>query len=150
MSDATAASPVRTRPLVVSALLAVVSGSIVATLLCLGVAAIAHAAGASTQFLALTPAVFTPFVVIGAIGGAVGWAIIARRSAQPRRLLRVLVPVVLLVSLIPDVLVGISKPLPGTSWGAVIALMVMHVVVAACVVTAYRYFMPVRRGSAGR
>lgn len=63
---------------------------------------------------------------------------------HPRRTLNVLVPIVLLVSFVPDILVGVTRALPGTSWTAVAALMVMHLVVAACAVAAYRRFLPVR------
>lgn len=63
---------------------------------------------------------------------------------HPRRTLNVLVPIVLLVSFVPDILVGVTRALPGTSWTAVAALMVMHLVVAACAVAAYRRFLPAR------
>ncbi|MFJ9100924.1 hypothetical protein ACIRJM_20945 [Streptomyces sp. NPDC102405] len=72
------------------------------------------------------------------------WAIIRARSARPARLLRTLVPAVLIVSLIPDVMVGVADSRPGTSWGAVIDLMVMHVAVTAVAVPAYLRFLPLR------
>jgi hypothetical protein len=133
------------RPVAVSLVLAVVSASVVAALLCLLVAAGAHAAGASSAMLALTPAIFVPFIVVGVLAGAIGWSIIRARSRRPAAVLRRLVPVVLLVSLVPDVLVGVSRAMPGTSWTGVIGLMTMHVVVAACAVLAYRIFLPVTR-----
>jgi hypothetical protein len=140
------AAPTRmasSRPFIASFGLAVVSAAVVASVLCLGVAAVAHAAGASPQMLALTPTVFVPFIVIGVLGGAIGWSIIRAKARDPRRVLNVLVPVVLLVSFVPDILVGVSRALPGTTWTAVIGLMVMHVVVAACAVAAFRKFLPV-------
>ncbi|MFG2126586.1 DUF6069 family protein [Streptomyces sp. NPDC048751] len=106
------------------------------------VAAIAHAAGASDDFQPLQLSAYAPLTVIGVLAAAAAWAIIRARSARPNRLLRTLVPVVLVVSLIPDVMVGVSASRPGTSWGAVIALMVMHVVVTAVAVPAYHRLLP--------
>lgn len=61
-----------------------VSASVVASLLCLAVAAIAHAvAGASPEMLGLTPMVFIPFMVIGVIGGAIGWTVIRAKARNP-------------------------------------------------------------------
>ncbi|WSG27682.1 DUF6069 family protein [Streptomyces europaeiscabiei] len=104
------------------------------------VAAIAHAAGASDDFEPLQLAAYAVFTVFGALAAAAAWAIIRGRSAHPARLLRTLVPVVVIVSLIPDIMVGVSDSRPGASWGAVIALMVMHVAVAA--VPAYQRLLP--------
>lgn len=53
-----------------------------------------------------------------------------------------LVPVVVLLSLVPDVLVGASGQMPGTSWGAVVGLMVMHLVVTIVAVPAYQRVLP--------
>lgn len=106
------------------------------------VAAIAHATGASDDFQPLQLSAYAPLTVFGALAAAAAWAIIRARSARPARLLRTLVPVVLIVSLVPDIMVGISDSRTGTSWGAVIALMVMHVVVAAVAVPAYRRLLP--------
>ncbi|MCX4760147.1 DUF6069 family protein [Streptomyces sp. NBC_01275] len=106
------------------------------------VAATAHAAGASDDFQPLQLSAYAPLTVFGVLAAAAAWAIIRARSAHPARLLRTLVPAILIVSLIPDIMVGISDSRPGTSWGAVIALMVMHVVVAAIAVPAYRRLLP--------
>ncbi|MFE7760376.1 hypothetical protein [Streptomyces sp. NPDC057438] len=46
------------------------------------------------------------------------------------------------MSLVPDVMVGVTDSRPGTSWGAAVALMVMHVVVAAVAVPAFRRLLP--------
>lgn len=149
MTSTTTPSPSRAtrrppaRPVAVSIALAIVSASVVASVLCLGVAAIAHAAGASREMVALTPAVFVPLIVIGVIAGAIGWTIIRAKARDPRRVLGVLVPAVLLVSFVPDVLVGVTRTLPGTTWTAMVGLMVMHLVVGGCAVLAYRTFLPV-------
>ncbi|KUN29322.1 hypothetical protein AQJ23_00605 [Streptomyces antibioticus] len=106
------------------------------------VAAIAHAAGASHDFQPLQFSAYAPFTVFGVLVGAAGWAIVRARSAHPSGLLRNLVLGVVILSLIPDIMVGVSDSQPGTSWGAVVALMVMHVVVAAVAVPAYHPLLP--------
>lgn len=83
-----------------------------------------------------------PLTVFGVLAAAAAWAIIRARSARPDRLLRTLAPVILIVSLVPDIMVGVSDSRPGTSWGAVIALMVMHVAVAAVAIPAYQRLLP--------
>lgn len=42
----------------------------------------------------------------------------------------------------PDIMVGATASQPGTSWGAVVALVVMHLVVAAVAVPAYQRLLP--------
>lgn len=143
MTQTTITRPPTARTTVVGIALSVVSATLAASLVCLAVARIALAAGASDAFLALTPQVFIAFVAVGALGGAIGWAIIRRRVSRPRQLLTRLVPIVFVVSLVPDVLVGVTRALPGTNWVGVAALMIMHVVVAVCVVAANLRFLPV-------
>ena len=116
----------------------------VATALNAAVAAIAHAAGASPEFQALQLPAYATFTALGVLAGAAGWAIVRARARNPRRVLRVLVPAVVLVSRAPDVLVGASASLPGASWGGVVALMVMHVVVTVVAVGAYLRLLPLR------
>jgi peptidoglycan/LPS O-acetylase OafA/YrhL len=128
----------------------VVAGSliaaiVIATALNAVVAAIAHAAGASHDFNPLRFQTFTGLTAIGILVGAVGWGIVRGRSREPARLLRVLVPAVLLALFVPDILVGASGSMPGTGWGAVIALMIMHLVVAAVAIPTYQFVLPVAR-----
>lgn len=118
------------------------AAAVVAIALNAAIAAIAHAAGASSAFSPLHLQSYAPLTIIGIAAGAAGWALVRARSANPRRLLRVLVPAVLLVSFTPDVLVGASGRMAGTSWGAVAALMVMHLVVATVAVGTYLRVMP--------
>lgn len=106
------------------------------------IAAIAHAAGARHDFKPLTASAYLPLTTIGVLAGGIGWQIVRRRAAQPATMLRRLVPAVVLVSLIPDVAVGVSGSQPGTTWGAVAALMCMHVAVAAVAVAVFRRVMP--------
>ena len=110
------------------------------------VAQVALAAGASDEFQPLTAGPYGFFTVIGVIAGLVGWLLI-RRTANAAATLRWLVPTVLVVSLVPDVLLGFSDR-AGISWGAVVALMVMHVVVTVAAVTTFSRLLPVSRTDA--
>jgi hypothetical protein len=110
------------------------------------VAQVALAAGASEEFQPLTVAAYGFFTVIGVVAGLVGWLLI-RRTVNAAATLRWLVPTVLVLSLIPDVLVGFSDR-AGVSWGAVVALMVMHVVVTVTAVTTFSRLLPVARTDA--
>lgn len=123
-----------------------VAAAIVATALNAVVAAIAHAAGASSQLQALQLPTYTIFTVIGLLAGAAGWAIVRARARNPQRVLRVLVPAVVLVSFVPDVLVGAFGGLPGASWGGGVALMIMHVVVSSVAVGTYLRVLPLPAG----
>ena len=147
-SQSAAARPVRRSGALVAG--GLVAAAVLATALDAVIAAIAHAAGASHDFSPLKLPTFAALTVIGIFAGAAGWAIVRRRSAGPRRLLSRLVPAVLLVSFVPDVLVGASGKMAGTSWGAVAALMAMHLVVAAVAIATYLRVLPLpndeRRG----
>ncbi|WP_394620217.1 DUF6069 family protein [Lentzea sp. JNUCC 0626] len=131
-SQTTTARPPR------SSAIAVVVGIITAAAFSIalnaGVAAIALAAGASSDFVPLTPQAYGMWSVVGVLAGFAGWAVVRARSSRPRRLMRLLVPTVVSTSWTPDVLLVVNDWLPGAGWGAAIALMAMHVVVAAVVV----------------
>jgi hypothetical protein len=83
---------------------------------------------ASPEFppLAVGPTVL--FTAVGVLGATVVFGLIARFSGRPVRLFRRVALVVLLLSLVPDVLLLVAAPFPGTSVPAVLALMVEHVV----------------------
>ncbi|MFC3893334.1 DUF6069 family protein [Lentzea rhizosphaerae] len=133
-------SPVRRGGVTIAVGLVVAAA--VATALNAAIATIAVAAGASSQFQALQLPTYATFTVIGVLAGAAGWAVVRAKTRNPRRVMRVLAPAVVLVSFVPDVLVGVSGGLPGASWGGVVALMVMHVVVAAVAVAVYARMLP--------
>ena len=95
-----------------------------------------------SEFNPLTFPAYGTLTVIGAIVGAIGWHVIAVRSRRATRLLAILVPVVVLLSFIPDVLLLGNDSQPGTTTAGVIALMLMHVGTAAAAVLAYRRFIP--------
>ncbi|MFI1990833.1 DUF6069 family protein [Actinoplanes sp. NPDC020271] len=120
--------------------LAVVGALVINTVIAL----VARALGVPSEFQQLTLPVYGPLTVIGTLISAIVWRVVVNRSARAGRVLRVLVPVVLVLSLIPDVMLLVSKSQPGTTTGGVIALMLMHFGVAAAAVPAYRRFMPPR------
>ncbi|MFC3452618.1 DUF6069 family protein [Amycolatopsis speibonae] len=109
----------------------------------LGLAALAAAAANAAIALAagtlvsggvrtgLAPVEFLPATVIGIVIGAIGWTLVARYAPKA---LRVVVPAALVLTWIPDLLLLNA----GVTIGNVIALMLMHLVVATAVVTAMR------------
>jgi hypothetical protein len=96
------------------------------------------------EFQPLTLPVYGSLTVLGVIIGAIAWHLVVVRSRNAARVLRVLVPVVLVLSLVPDLMLLTSDSQPGTTTAGVIALMLMHVGVAAAAVPAYRRFIPPR------
>nr|BFE59071.1 DUF6069 family protein [Dactylosporangium thailandense] len=98
--------------------------------------------GAPDEFMPLQPQVYGMLTLVGALAGAVGWHLIATRSGGATRLLRVLVPVVLVLSWIPDVVLLATESQPGTTTAGVLCLMLMHLGVAAAAVPAYRRLIP--------
>ncbi len=117
--------------------LAVVTTTVVAGVVNTVISLVAQGLGADASALAgLQPALYIAFTLVGTAIGALGWVVIRKRAADPAALLRWLVPVVVVITLVPDLLVGLAL-----GWGAV-ALALMHIVVAAVAVTAYRRFLP--------
>jgi uncharacterized membrane protein HdeD (DUF308 family) len=148
MTTTTTASPVRTADrtktstVLVAGVVAIVAALVGNTV----VAQVALAAGASEAFQPLTVGAYGFFTVIGVIAGLVGWLLV-RRAANAAATLRWLIPTVLVLSLVPDVFLGFSDR-AGVSWGAVVALMVMHVVVTVAAVTTFSRLLPVSRTNA--
>jgi hypothetical protein len=103
------------------------------------IAAVAVASGAPADYGPLTFPAYTLFTVLGVAVGWIGWVLVHRRARDPRRVLSVLVPVVIVVSLVPDVLLLVFRFIPGTNAPAVIALALMHLVVVAAAVPAYAF-----------
>ena len=94
------------------------------------------------EFKQLHASTYLPLTVLGAILGAVGWHLIATRKANATKVLARLVPIVLVLSTIPDFLLLASDSQPGTTTAGVIALIAMHVGAAVAAVPAYRRFIP--------
>jgi hypothetical protein len=113
------------------------------------VATAARHAGASAAFSPLQLPAYGAFTGAGVIAGWFGWRIVLRRSARPRGVLMVLVPVAILLSFIPDLALLTLKFIPDSSATAVAALMVMHVVVVALAVPGYLLAAPLNAPDAG-
>ncbi|MER6160457.1 DUF6069 family protein [Streptomyces sp. NPDC001868] len=101
------------------------------------IAVLAHALGAPDDFDPLEPASYIFLTTLGVLGGTVGWAVVRRFSRDPERLLRRLVPSVVVVSFVPDFFQFGDGEVTG-----VVALLLMHVAVAAIAVPTYRRVMP--------
>jgi hypothetical protein len=135
------AQPARATPLRLAAALAIpiVAGSLIAA-----------AVAAITRAIATVPAAFSPFrpssyislIVLGVAAGAAGWLTVRRRPDDPAAVLRVLAPAVLLLSLVPDVIVGAAKTMAGTTWAGVLGLMAMHLIIAALAVSTFAKALP--------
>ena len=107
------------------------------------IALAAGAAGASSTYAPLMPPVYLAFTAIGVLGGYLGWRIVRRASANPARVLRVLVPVALVLSWVPDVILALVQFIPGTNLTGAIGLALMHAVVVAVAVPVYARVAPV-------
>jgi hypothetical protein len=148
---ATVANPrsgaLRNLPTAVAFLLAVVGAVLVGALGTTVIAAIAHGVGVSHSFTPLHPGTYIAFIVLGVLGGAVGWQLVRAKAHQPAKFLRTLVPVVVILSFIPDIAIGITGTFHAT-WGGVIALIAAHVVVATAAVISFATLLPVDGPSA--
>lgn len=123
-----AAPPLRIVAAVVAAVLVASLGNVVVALL-VGVIQGRH----------LNPSGYLTYTVLGVLVGVVGWVLIRWLVPRPAAVLRVVVPLVVLLSFIPDL------PLFSTDMNPVmpVGLMVMHVVVAVPTVLALRRVLPV-------
>lgn len=74
--------------------------------------------------------IFIPFTVIGSLGAIIVFALLGRFARRPISAFRRTVWIVLLVSFIPDLLIGFLRPFPGTTPLEVGTLMVMHLATA--------------------
>ncbi len=117
--------------------LSVVVATVAAGVVNSAIALVARALGADPNVITgLQPPAYLVLTLVGTILGAIGWVIVRNRASDPAAVLRVLVPVAVVVSLIPDLLLGLQL-----GWG-VLWLALMHPVVAAAAVLAYRRFLP--------
>lgn len=91
-----------------------------------------------TERMGLAVAEYAPATVIGIALGTLGWYLVRRSARDPRRVLRILVPAVVVVSWIPDL--GILAG--GASVVNSLALIAMHTVVAAATVPVLSRVMP--------
>ena len=72
-------------------------------------------------FMPLSPPFITMWTIIGTLGATIVFALL------PLRIFQITALIVLLISFIPDIALGITNVMPGTSVPAVISLMVMHI-----------------------
>jgi Family of unknown function (DUF6069) len=89
--------------------------------------------------MGLEPYQFAPLTVVGVLVGTAGWALVRRSSRRPRAVLRVLVPVVVVLTFGAD----LALLAGGTTLVNAIGLMVMHVVVATVTVIVLARVLPV-------
>ena len=121
--------------------LGVVAAIVVASIGNAVVSYLAQALGADPNAVeGLKPQGYVVLTALGVIIAAIAWATIRKRAKDPARTLGRLVPIVVVVSFLADVPVFF---LPGASIIGVLALMVMHVVVAAVAVPIFRRVLPV-------
>ncbi|WP_370942219.1 DUF6069 family protein [Amycolatopsis sp. cg5] len=134
MTMAVSTSPVRARMtrLCLAALAAMVANTVIAL--------IARVFDEQGIGVGLAPAEYLSLTLIGIVVGTLGWLTIHRVAPQA---LRVVVPVALVLSWIPDLLLFGS----GATVANVVGLMVMHVVVTAAVVVPFRAERPARRAA---
>ncbi|MFF5140078.1 DUF6069 family protein [Streptomyces sp. NPDC013157] len=135
MSRVSETLPSRRGPLVVA------GGVFVAILLSSAanalIAVLAGALGAPDDFNPLKPSSYVFLTVLGVLAGSAGWALVRRLSRDPELVLRRLVPSVVVLSFVPDLFEFGEGKVTG-----VVALLVMHVAVAAVAVPTYRRVMP--------
>lgn len=119
--------------------LAVLAAIVVSIAVNTGIAFATKSLDAGGTQVGLMPAAYAPATALGIIAATVGWSIVRHRSARPTALLRVLVPAVLIVSLIPGVVLLVL----GNSVLDVIGLWAMHLVVTVVTVTVLSRALPV-------
>jgi hypothetical protein len=119
--------------------LAVLAAIVVSIAVNTGIALATKSLDAGGTQIGLTPVAYGPATALGIVVATIGWATVRRRSARPAALLRLLVPVVLVVSFVPGVILIVV----GDSALNVVGLWVMHLVVAAVTVTTLSRALPV-------
>jgi hypothetical protein len=106
------------------------------------IALLGLALGAASDFMPLQPAAYLTFATVGTLAGIGGWMLVVRLVKQSARLLRTLVPTLVILTLVPDVVLLVSPFIPGATPVGVIALMLMHPIVATVAVLAGRRIAP--------
>jgi hypothetical protein len=134
------------------ALVASVVASLIVELI---IAAIAHAAGAYSDFHPFTFSGLIGPTVLGLVVAVVVWELVRRRAADPVAVMRRLVPIVVVLSWVPDIALGAThragtSQVAHTTWGEVAALMVMHLFVAAIGIGLFSQLLPLRHRPAAR
>jgi hypothetical protein len=123
-------------------LLSVLAAGVLAAIVNVIIGIAARAAGADSALGGMSVPAEISFTIIGVLIGAAGWAFIRRVAKRPGRVLAVLVPLLLVVSFIPDLAIG-AQLSTAAAWTAVVGLVIMHVVTIAIAVPVYRRFLPI-------
>ena len=131
-------SPRSRRPIITSIALVAILGSAANALVSLS----AQALGAPQNGMPFQPIAYITLTVLAAVGGALGWRLVAARAARPARTLRWLVPATLLVSFVPDAYLGVTG---SWTWPTVLGAAVMHVVTISIAVAIFAWQLPVPR-----
>jgi hypothetical protein len=140
----------RTLPTRIALPAALVASVVAALIVELIIAAIAHGAGAYSDFQPLTFGGLIGPTVLGLLIAVVVWELVRRRAGDPVAVMRWLVPIVVVLSWVPDVVLGVThragaSHVAHTTWGEVAALMVMHLFVAAIGLGLFSRLLPLRR-----
>lgn len=90
------------RPVPIAAAVAALPSAAVAAAISL-----ASAAAGVPQLPQLSPPAVALFAALGSVAAVIGWQLVRRRAADPRALLRRLIPILLLVSFVPDLVLGV-------------------------------------------
>lgn len=107
------------------------------------VAFAALAAGADQGFPPLQPPAYLTFTLAGLLVAYAGWRLVRRLAPRPGVALRVLVPVALGLSFVPDVLLLLTRFIPTADLTGAVGLALMHVVVAGVAVPLFQRIAPV-------
>lgn len=132
------------RPRAATAVLLVVAAVAATAIALTAVAFGALALGADAGFVPLQPGPYLTFGIVGVLAGLAGWMLIVRSVRRSARMLRVLVPVLVVLSLVPDVILLVAGFIPGTTPIGVGALMLMHLIVATIAVVIGQRIAPAR------
>lgn len=108
-------------------------------------ARVAIAAGADPSFGPFGLGATTGFTALGVLAGFTGWLAVRHWIRRAATVLTVLVPVLTVLSLIPDLAFFNPNSRAGAGPVAAVALMAMHLVVVAIAVTTYQRVAPVNR-----
>ena len=119
--------------------LGVAAAAVVSIALNTAVALGATALNPNGTSMGLQLVAYAPLTIIGVLAGTLGWSLVRRRAANARATLRTLVPLVTVLSFIPDVVLLVTGVADVVN---MVALLVMHVVVAAVTVTAVSRVLP--------
>ncbi|WP_214404215.1 DUF6069 family protein [Pseudonocardia lacus] len=138
MTSTTATRPVPTAARVGLGLLAATAVAVLGNAL---VSLLVLAVGPGGVEKGLRPVEYVTLTIAGVLIGTVGWALVRRFAPNPRAVLRVLVPVVVVLSFGAD----LALLAGGTGLLNAVGLMVMHVVVAAATVPTLARVLPLPR-----